>query len=73
MAEKIYIAKEATSQEIKTTVGSVQTAADLIKNDTDGIKLSNDSIKAVADTILERLGLTTDVGGGYKRVRYMAS
>lgn len=34
------------------------------------IKLSNESIQAVVDTILERIGLTTDVGGG--KYRYSA-
>lgn len=28
------------------------------------IKLSNESIKAVADEILNKIGLTTDAGGG---------
>ena len=28
------------------------------------IKLSNESIKAVADETLNRIGLTTDTGGG---------
>lgn len=67
MAGEKFIALEETSQEIKTAVDDVQTTADGIKTDTDGIKLSNESIKAVADTILERLGLTTDVGGGKHR------
>ena len=36
------------------------------------IKLSTDSIKQIADTILERIGLTTDVGGQIQ-VQYLAS
>ena len=67
MADKKFIALEETSQEIKTAVNDEQTTADGIKTDTDVIKLSHELIKAVADTILERLGLTTDVGGGKHR------
>lgn len=70
MAGENFIALENTSQEIKTAVAGVDTAvggvaqtATEIKEATDGITLSEASIKAVADEILAKIGLTTDVGG----------
>lgn len=77
MAGEIFIAQQNTLEEVKSTVNGINTNVDIvntttsetktqttsIKSDIDGLKLSTDSINQIADTILEKIGLTTDVGG----------
>lgn len=77
MAGEIFIAQQNTLEEVKSTVNGIDTNIDIvntttsetktqttnIKSDIDGLKLSTDSINQIADAILEKIGLTTDVGG----------
>ena len=78
MAGEIFIARQDTLENVQGTVNTIDTNVDAvnttttavktetesIKADTEAFKLSTETIDQIADTILERIGLTTDVGGG---------
>ena len=78
MAGEIFIARQDTLENVQGTVNTIDTSVDAvnttttavksdtesIKADTEALKLSTETIDQIADTILERIGLTTDVGGG---------
>lgn len=78
MAGEIFIARQDTLEAVQQTVNEIDTNLDTvnttttntkaetenIKADTETLKLSTETIDQIADTILERIGLTTDVGGG---------
>lgn len=77
MAGEIFIARQDTLENVQGTVNDIDTNIDAvsttttavksdtesIKADTETLKLSTETIDQIADTILERIGLTTDVGG----------
>ena len=77
MAGEIFIARQDTLENVQGTVNTIDTNVDAvnttttavksdtenIKADTEALKLSTETIDQIADTILERIGLTTDVGG----------
>ncbi len=64
MADKNYIALEATSQEIKTAVESVQTDVDTANGNISQLKDTDvPAIDEIVDAVLERIGLTSDTGG----------
>ena len=77
MAGEIFIARQDTLENVQGTVNTIDTNVDTvnttttaikdetesIKSDTEALKLSTETIDQIADTILERIGLTTDVGG----------
>lgn len=78
MAGEIFIARQDTLEDVQGTVNTIDTNVDAvnttttaiksetesIKTDTEAIKLSTETIDQIADTILERIGLTNDSGGG---------
>lgn len=78
MAGEIFIARQDTLEDVQGTVNTIDTNVDTvnttttaiksetesIKTDTEALKLSTETIDQIADTILKRIGLTTDVGGG---------
>lgn len=78
MAGEIFIARQDTLEDVQGTVNTIDTNVDAvnttttaiksetesIKTDTEAIKLSTETIDQIVDTILERIGLTTDSGGG---------
>ena len=45
----------------------MQGTVNTIDTNVDAVKLSTETIDQIADTILERIGLTTDVGGGLQQ------
>lgn len=57
MAGEIFIARQDTLEDVQGTVNTIDT-------NVDAVKLSTETIDQIADTILERIGLTTDSGGG---------
>ena len=63
MSNENFIALEETQQEIKTTVDDTKTNVGVIKEAVNELKLSTETIDQIADTILERIGLTNDSGG----------
>lgn len=78
MAGEIFIARQDTLEDVQGTVNTIDTNVDAvnttttaiksetenIKADTEALKLSTETIDQIADTILERIGLTNDSGGG---------
>lgn len=78
MAGEIFIARQDTLEDVQGTVNTIDTNVDAvnttttaiksetesIKTDTEALKLSTETIDQIADTILERIGLTSDTGGG---------
>ena len=78
MAGEIFIARQDTLENVQGTVNTIDTNVDEanttttaikdetenIKADTEALKLSTETIDQIADTILERIGLTNDSGGG---------
>ena len=77
MAGEIFIARQDTLENVQGTVNTIDTNVDAvnttttaiksdtenIKADTEALKLSTETIDQIADTILERIGLTNDSGG----------